>query len=719
MRDAKKALTKAPNSLTTDKQDSAIPDKNSQVLNVTTPEQIKSKLVAILKLNLDATTRDAIEKWTADDCKAVDAKSTDLDRLAKWLLAVEASAKLMHSDVTNTKFALAIFGQLSPHVRVAAHSCEDSATSNWKPTVGLPTDLPNSDKNSYYCPSSLKSINNTYNRDLQHFDALHVLVLDDISPMVLTTLPPPTYALATSKDNYQVGYKLTSPLRDVTKARHLHARLQKAGYCDKSGNNPVRWVRLPVGRNFNSKKGKNISCELMVWQPEVTHDADDLCTRLALPEVEIKEHKVHESTGKLHYAINDNTAADLRAHLAGIDADIEDNWYKVCAALVHSGPIGRTICHEWSSTSTKYAPDDTDSKMDQFATKGASHYAAIFNMKIDLVDEVPDKKPAPKDFTLHGYFKIHTLSNEAADKMSVTKFIYPNLIPQGLITAYPSPANGGKTAIFTMAACEMADDGYDILYINADASPSQLKAQQIKADKHGFKILAPDAVNAGGVTGLIKTLTELSTLDVDLSKTILIIDTLKKFTDMLSKTELKSFISLLRKLQASGATVCLLCHTNKYPTLSGDLIYEGTSDLRNDIDNLVYLYSSLVEKGVREVTTAPDKTRATFEPISFRISFGDWGVDVEELDEVLPCFTDESREVFNTCVNAITEDIRGSEELVQYVKEALMVGDNKAREKIKTVLDMKHSPLVRMRSESGRGFTFRLKSEVKTDFSEF
>lgn len=451
-----------------------------------------------------------------------------------------------------------------------------------------------------------------------------------------------------------------------------------------------------------------------------------------LPDVTPKP----KSSDNLDRFISEAKALNLRNHLKLISADDRDTWIRVAGAL---GPSGGTqpeksvafdIFQEWCKSSTKYYLDSKKRKLteakaeaqclkkfNEFAS-GTNHFNDVFNIKpkaeIDVV-----KKPVPNGFTLHDYFKIHTLSNEAADKMSDTKFIYTNLIPQGLITAYPSPANGGKTAIFTEAACKMADDGYNVLYINADASPSQLKAQQVKADKHGFKILAPDATDGGGVSGLMKALVELSELDVDLSDVVIIVDTLKKFTDMLSKAELKSFINLLRKLQAKGVTTCLLCHTNKYPTLNGDLIYEGTSDLRNDIDNLVYLYSSLVEKGVREVTSAPDKTRAVFEPISFRIRFGDFGVDVEELDEVLPCFTDESREVFNACVNAINEGVRGGEELVQYVKEALMVGDNKAREKIKAVVDMKHSLLIRRRNEGGKGFTFTIKGDAKTDFADF
>jgi hypothetical protein len=319
----------------------------------------------------------------------------------------------------------------------------------------------------------------------------------------------------------------------------------------------------------------------------------------------------------------------------------------------------------------------------------------------------------PSNFTLEKFFANHTLTTTEAEKMLNITYPYPNLIPKGSINAYPSPPNGGKTAIFTHASCKMADAGMKVFYINADANPSQLKYQQTKADKHGFRILAPDAKDAGGVKGLMQTLVDLSKLDVRLDDTVLVFDTLKKFVDMLSKGEMKSFMGLLRKLAAKGGTVCLLSHTNKYPGTDGKLIYEGTGDLRADVDNLIYLYSSLAEPGVREVTTAPDKTRAMFAPISFRIRFGEFGVSVEELDIVLPCLTDELREVLNAVTMTIDRGERTQERVVIGVAEQLMLGMNKARDKVKLLCDLANSPIIRTSNANGNGFTISLRSTTE------
>lgn len=663
--------------------------------------------------------------------------------------------------ITNAEFMLAIFSQLPRENRVAVASFADVNHPNWTAHLGLPGAVPNRpDKNTYFCPSSMQPGSK---RDLEHFAALYVVVLDDIKADDLEKLPPPTYALETSVGNYQIGYKLAAPLTDLKFARAIHQALQGAGYCDNNGNNPVRWVRLPVG--INTKPGKMFPHRLQEWEPERRFEPMALAAMLGLT-LEVEQPNTAPRPGNNQIADRFANMPDPKLQapdaLAGLlkklDPDLgREEWRKVISCVfTHLGDDGFHIARNWSAEGKKYmlTPShrkftrsedaeenflnvwkeiaaDTGFRMGSgalFDILKKQHIESNGKRGMSPADiaqwhkakrAAEAKTPPPENFTLRSHFADHTLTDKDAEKMEHNRFIYPNLIPQGLITAYPSPPNGGKTAIFTHAACKLADDGYDVFYINADASPSQLKSQQAKATEHGFNILAPDAKDAGGVNGLMKKLTDLSQMDVSLSKFVLVVDTLKKFVDMLSKAELKNFINLLRKLVAKGGTVCLLVHTNKYLSSDGKLIYEGTADLRADIDNMIYLYSSLVEPGLREVTSEPDKTRTTFSPISFRIRFGEIGVAVEELNVVLPCFTDELRSVFNAAKQAIEGGIRSQEQLVQHVAEELMLGINKAREKIKEVADLKNSPLIRRRVQNGPGFTFEMRGEKPVAYGEF
>jgi KaiC/GvpD/RAD55 family RecA-like ATPase len=313
-------------------------------------------------------------------------------------------------------------------------------------------------------------------------------------------------------------------------------------------------------------------------------------------------------------------------------------------------------------------------------------------------------------------FAIHTLTNEDAEKMINQRFIIPNLIPEGMITVYPAPANGGKTAIFTHYACEIAKAGYFVIYINADASPSQLKAQQEKADRFGFKILAPDAKDAGGVKGLFEAMEALNIAKQDLSRVVFIVDTVKKFAKMLDKESIQIFLNLLRKLAAKGATFCLLGHTNKYLDADGNLVFEGMGDLRTDVDNMIYLYSSISEKDeerkVLEVTAKPDKVRAMFVSISWRLNVTSEGVTVHPLKEVLPCLTDELRQMLNAAINGINANITQQEDLVTHCAEETMTGVNKTRDLIKKLAFMENAPLIRNRAPDGNGYSFSTPEHV-------
>src|SRR5690606_31180754 len=97
-------------------------------------------------------------------------------------------------------------------------------------------------------------------------------------------------------------------------------------------------------------------------------------------------------------------------------------------------------------------------------------------------------------------------------------------------------------------------------------------------------------------------------------------DTLKKIADVQNKAHIKEVMKVFRRLTARGMTVILLAHTNKYKDEEGNPIFEGTGDLRADVDELIYLIPHRNDDGSMYVTTKPDKVRGSFEEITFNIS---------------------------------------------------------------------------------------------------
>jgi hypothetical protein len=90
------------------------------------------------------------------------------------------------------------------------------------------------------------------------FQSLRVVVLDDIGTKVpLDKIPADfiaSYVIESSRGNFQYGYVLDVPVRELAAAEALIQLVYESGYTDEGGKTPVKLVRLPDG--VNGKKGE-------------------------------------------------------------------------------------------------------------------------------------------------------------------------------------------------------------------------------------------------------------------------------------------------------------------------------------------------------------------------------------------------------------------------------------------------------------------------------
>tara|TARA_R110000782_G_scaffold48146_1_gene105502 strand:+ start:3199 stop:5289 length:2091 start_codon:yes stop_codon:yes gene_type:complete len=165
-------------------------------------------------------------------------------------------------------------------------------------------------------------------------------------------------------------------------------------------------------------------------------------------------------------------------------------------------------------------------------------------------------------------------------------YIFEGMALKGQITLFFAKPGTGKTLLFMHFIIDSIIKGTiknsNLFYINADDSYKGLFTKGKMAEKHGFEMISPaeSGISPGDILNMLD---ELSNTD-DASEIIIILDTLKKFTDLMNKKNQSDFYNVLRKLVAKNATVIIAGHTNKYPDEEGNLIYEGTSDTMNDID---------------------------------------------------------------------------------------------------------------------------------------
>jgi len=212
------------------------------------------------------------------------------------------------------------------------------------------------------------------------------------------------------------------------------------------------------------------------------------------------------------------------------------------------------------------------------------------------------------------------LTEEQANELGDPTWIIPNVVIAGHLIVIAAEPNAGKTTIFSHLAGEMVKAEQQVFYVNADISGTDVKYAHSQATSLGYRLLLPDFTVDLDIKTLGKYLKELAEDDVNLRGSVIIIDTLKKLIDVQNKSQLKQLMKLFRKLTAKGMTVVFLAHTNKHKDDDGNPIFEGTGDVRSDVDELIYLIPHKNEDGSMLVHTKPDKVRGSFKELAFHIS---------------------------------------------------------------------------------------------------
>jgi len=270
------------------------------------------------------------------------------------------------------------------------------------------------------------------------------------------------------------------------------------------------------------------------------------------------------------------------------------------------------------------------------------------------------------------------MSDKEMDKIAHPTFLYDNLIIQGHLIAIPAPPNGGKTTILMHIAGQIAKD-ISVVYINADVGGGDAKHYYKQAKETGIKLLLPDMKVGQSMNNIVEILEQMNQVDRDYSNYLYIFDTLKKMTDVINKNKAKELYKTLRGLSAKGMTIVLLAHTNKYKGDDGELIYEGTGDLRADVDELIYFIPQHHDDKSMTVSTKPDKVRGEFEPVTFNVSstrevsLSDGYIDTFKLSK-WDKQKDKDSHIIDAIIECLDDGINSQMAIVDYCKNKYDIG---------------------------------------------
>lgn len=287
-------------------------------------------------------------------------------------------------------------------------------------------------------------------------------------------------------------------------------------------------------------------------------------------------------------------------------------------------------------------------------------------------------------------FALNGKSKLMKTKMLEDKYVLGRLAVQGQSTTIYAPPNMGKTLLVINLLIQSIKNktlkGEDVYYINADDHYKGLVTKLELAEKYGFMMLAPghEKFEAKMLPMILSNLIQMG----NAAEKILILDTVKKFTDLMRKDVCSKFGDAVRQFVSHGGSVIMLAHVNKHRDGSGKLIYAGTSDLVDDVD-CTYTLDMLSEDkstGTRTVAFQNFKSRGdiSLEEV-YEYNAGESIPYHERLESVRPIEGQERKAASER--RRLTEQHKRNREAIEAIKESIGAGITRKTELVRDAQD--------------------------------
>lgn len=177
-------------------------------------------------------------------------------------------------------------------------------------------------------------------------------------------------------------------------------------------------------------------------------------------------------------------------------------------------------------------------------------------------------------------------SSELEAALSEESYVLPGIALRGQGTMLYASANTGKTLLTMHLLSEgVRKHGLNprsVFYVNVDDTASGLVEKLGICEELGINMLS-EGYREFSAPKLLPII-ELLTLQDEAKDSIVVVDTLKRFTDLMDKRSSAAFTKAIRAFVLKGGTFIALAHTNKNRNARGKSVYGGTSDFVDDMD---------------------------------------------------------------------------------------------------------------------------------------
>jgi len=326
----------------------------------------------------------------------------------------------------------------------------------------------------------------------------------------------------------------------------------------------------------------------------------------------------------------------------------------------------------------------------------------VFVVGVHLSDIKHIKPLEPKKFDM-GQFSLNGQSQVMLEQMLDDKYILGKMAILGQFVVFYAAPNVGKTLLvmhLLIKALENGDvNGSDIFYINADDHYKGLVSKLQLAEEYGFQMLAPghNGFDSKKFEDYVKKMVSEGTA----KGKVIILDTLKKFTDLMSKKFTTEFGKVMREFVSHGGTIIGLAHVNKHKNPDGKSIYSGTADITDDAD-CYYMIEEIQSTPLKKTVRFENKkSRGDVDKVATYVYTNQKVSNYQELLDSIQTLSEEEAKAIAEInetnaklinnregIDAITETIRGGLTLKTPLIKAVAEATSITSSKVKQILEL-------------------------------
>ncbi len=321
------------------------------------------------------------------------------------------------------------------------------------------------DYNTYFSVAAVKvGDDGLYHRRRSNFSRMLALVVDDVDLESLYS--PPSWVLETSPGKIQAGYFLDADDPDCGNEALCSAVVKSMtmrGFIggDVSGNNSVRYVRLPVGTNQKPRTTGHFQHRLTVWNPGVRLTLDDACSAVGMDLDSVRNAAAASAPGPSGMQLGPATPQDEKLQKATrmvMEGHFHEPLNIISSSMVASGAHPAAITNLLRGLMEAYPGLKDQRWMDRYndiprCVRGAEEKYSKPQLPAPIIDPGTGELLAAE---LQVKQPLFDSVDSLLDNIKPIEWLVENYLEHNALSMLFGPSGAGKSFVVVDIACSVA-----------------------------------------------------------------------------------------------------------------------------------------------------------------------------------------------------------------------------------------------------------------------